>query len=415
MLLFGSLKILLYSQFCTPEPIFKSVPFARELNRRGHDVRILTGFPNYPSGELHPGYRLGWRRRETIDGVPVLRVPLYPDHSKSVFRRAANYLSFMAASAPPLLGGWRPDVVYVYNLVTLGLVASWNQRMRGIPYVIDVQDLWPDSVFQSGMGKNWMGAVLRRLCRTGYGAATGVVGLSPGMVEALAARGVERRRLRCIYNWCDESALKVGAASSNSPLPESFAGRFNILYAGNMGTVQGLHSVIEAAQRVAQVDPRIQFVFMGNGLERSVLEARAQMIAPKNTLFLAACPLAEAAVIQAQSHALLIHLQPNPLFEITIPSKTQAYLASGRPVLAAVGRDARQLVERSGGGIGCEPGNPAAIAHAALSLAALSASQREEMGRRGAEYYFRELALGVGVTHWEKTFAETIAINRANN
>lgn len=403
------MKILIHSQFCTPEPVFKSVPFARELRRRGHDARILTGFPNYPGGKIYPGHSIRWRLREEIDGVPILRVPLYPSHGESIGRRAANYATFAAASAVPLLAGWRPDVVYVYNLVTLGFMASINSALRGIPYVIDVQDLWPDSVFQSGMGRSWMRAIIGALCRRGYGKAARVVALSPGMVETLASRGVARERLRCIYNWCDESGLPAEGSVDAAPLPGGFAGRFNVLYAGNMGTVQALDAVVDAAGWVARTNPEIQFVFMGKGVMRPALEERARRVAPGNTLFLESRPLAEANAIMARADAVLIHLQPKPLFEFTIPSKTQAYLAAGRPVLAAVGRDATALVERAGAGFGCEPGNPAAIAGAAARLAALDPAERDEMGRRGREFYFRELALRVGVDHWERVFEETAA------
>jgi len=401
------LKILLYTQFCTPEPIFKSVPFARELRRRGHDVRILTGFPNYPGGNVYPGYRVRWRQREEIDGVPILRVPLYPSHGESIALRGANYASFAAASALPLLAGWRPDVVYVYNLVTLGFLASLNASLRDVPYVMDVQDLWPDSVFQSGMGRPWMRAVIERICRRAYGRAARVVGLSPGMVETLASRGVERSRLRCIYNWCDEQGLPTQSGPAG-PRPPGFEGRFNVLYAGNMGTVQALDAVVEAAGRVARTRPEVQFVFMGKGVMRHSLEEQARRIAPANTLFLEARPLADANAVMSHADALLIHLQSKPLFEFTIPSKTQAYLAAGRPVLAAVGRDASRLVELAGAGLGCEPGNPDAIAAAAVRLASLDVAEREAMGRRGTEFYHRELALGVGVTHWEEVFAEAV-------
>jgi colanic acid biosynthesis glycosyl transferase WcaI len=404
------MKILLYSQFCTPEPVFKSVPFARELKRRGHDVRILTGFPNYPGGHLYPGYPLRWRQRETIDGIPILRVPLYPSHNPSVLHRGLNYASFMAASALPLLAGWRPDVVYVYNLVTLGFLTSLNSTFRGVPYILDIQDLWPDSVFQSGMGRPWMRALIDRLCRRAYSHAARVVALSPGMVETLASRGVPRARLQCIYNWCDEQGLALGdqPAPAGAP-PPGFEGRFNVVYAGNLGLVQALDAVVEAAALAAQTNPAIQFVFMGKGVAQEALQAQASRVAPQNTLFLANRPLAEASAVMAHADALLIHLQPKPLFEFTIPSKTQAYLATGRPVLAAVGHDASQLVERARAGFGCTPGNPAAIADAALRLAALPPAERTDMGRRGREFYRRELSLQVGVNHWERVFAEAVA------
>jgi hypothetical protein len=176
-------KILLFTQFCTPEPIFKSLPFAAELRRRGHEVRILTGYPNYPGGKVYPGYRLGLWLREEMEGIPLLRVPLFPSHGASTVGRLANYCSFTAAAVLPLLTGWMPDVLYAYNLPTLGVLGALLQRVRHVPYVLDVQDLWPDSVLSSSMGRSWMAGPLHRLCQQAYGSATRVVTLAPGMAR----------------------------------------------------------------------------------------------------------------------------------------------------------------------------------------------------------------------------------------
>ena len=402
------MKILIYTQFCTPEPSFKSVPFAKELCRRGHDVKILTGFPNYPGGRLYPGYPLRPWRRERVDGFDIMRVPLWPSHDQSVFFRILNYTSFVTCSAGPLFLGWRPDVIYVYNLVTLGFLCALNRWCRGIPYVMDVMDLWPDSVGQSNMGRCWMKAPIGTLSRIAYGSATRVVASSPGMAEVLADRGIQRARLSFIYNWCDEQSLRLGAVASGQ-LPEGFRGRFNVLFAGNMGPAQGLDTVIEAAALAGRIDPTIQFVFLGEGILRSVLEQLACRIAPKNTVFLPFRPQKEASLVMALSDVLIIHLKPIPLFDYTIPSKTQAYLASGRPIIAAVGRDTTHLVQTAGAGVSCKAGDPRLIAEAAVQLARVSKEDRDAMGRRGREFYQRELSMTVGVDRWERVFREAVA------
>lgn len=399
------MKILLYTQFCTPEPIFKSVPFAKELRQRGHEVRILTSFPNYPGGRLYPGYRIRCRQREEIDGVPILRVPLYPSHGGSIAGRAFNYLSFAATSALPLLAGWKPDVVYIYNLATLGLLAHLNGLLRGVPYVMDVQDLWPDSVFQSGMGRRWMTAPLERLCRIAYQRAARVVTLSPGMAEELVRRGVPSSRVECIYNWCDESVLPRPGVSEGVP---GFEGRFNILYAGNLGRAQALESVIDAAAIAGRRDPRIQFVFMGRGVCEQALRARAASVAPASTLFLEGCSQDAAGRVMLQADVLLLHLAPKPLFDLTIPSKTQTYLAMGKPILAAVGRDASHLVESSAAGVGCRSGDPSEIAKVALRLAQSGSKTLAAMGASGRAFYESQLSLSRGVLRWESALRTVV-------
>jgi glycosyltransferase involved in cell wall biosynthesis len=399
-------KILLFTQFCTPEPIFKSLPFAAELRRRGHEVRILTGYPNYPGGKVYPGYRLGLWLREEMEGIPLLRVPLFPSHGASTVGRLANYCSFTAAAALPLLTGWMPDVLYAYNLPTLGVLGALLQRVRHVPYVLDVQDLWPDSVLSSSMGRSWMAGPLHRLCQQAYGSATRVVTLAPGMATRLIGRGVRRDRIRHIYNWCDETDLP--GADGGESLPAGMAGRFNVLYAGNHGTVQGLEAVVEAAALAALQNPAIQFIFLGDGVRKPALRERARAVAPSNTLFLDPLPPAKAYRLMTSADALVLSLAPGPLVDITIPSKTQSYLRMGRPILASIGKDAADLVTEAGAGVTCQPGKPEAIADAAIQLARCSPNERARMGSRGKEYYRTHLCLKVGVDRWEQVFDEAM-------
>lgn len=396
-------KILLLTQFCFPEATFKSVPFARELVRRGHEVRILTGFPNYPGGRLYPGYRLRWRQREVIDGIPILRVPLYPSHDASSFGRALNYLSFSAMAAWPLWTGWKPDIVYIYNLVTLGALAAVNRVLRKVPYVLDVQDLWPDSIFNARMGTPWLRQPIEVLCRMAYRGASRIVVLSPGFRRVLMERGVPANKIEVIYNWCNEDEL--GDVSSPPGIcPELGQGWFNIVFAGNLGLVQGLEAVIEAAALVQAASKRIRFVFMGQGVMLPRLKELAAQRSPENTLFLPARPLSEAIKVLRHADALLVHLQDTPLFSVTIPSKTQAYLALGRPILVAMKGDTTELVRRAAAGVTAEPGNPASIAQAATQLAETAPAQLAAMGRQGADFYARELSFATGVTRFEQVF-----------
>ena len=147
------MRILILSQWFDPEPTFKGLLFARELAARGHDVEVLTGFPNYPGGHVYPGYRIRPWVREQIDGVSILRVALYPSHDKSAFGRALNYTSFAISAA--LIGTAlirKPAVVYVYHPpATIGFAATVIGFFRKVPFLYDIQDLWPDTVALSGM------------------------------------------------------------------------------------------------------------------------------------------------------------------------------------------------------------------------------------------------------------------------
>lgn len=402
------MKILILSQYCSPEPQFKGVPFARELIRRGHEVRILTGFPNYPGGSIYPGYRLRWWQKEEISGVPVLRVPLYPSHDGSSVRRALSYGSFAAAAVGPLLLGWKPDLIYVYSLVTKGFVASLAGAWRGVPFVIDIQDLWPDAVLNSGLGKSWMVGPLHALCRWVYRRAARVIVQSPGFKRTLVGRGVPENKIEVIYNWCDEEELLATGAEPEATDELKPGEHFNILYAGGMGRAQGLHAVVEAAALAGRANPRIRFAFMGTGRLLEELKAQAARIAPEQTLFLARRPMRQASAVLRKADVLLIHLRKNPLYEITIPSKTQSYLALGKPILIGVEGDAGDLVKRAGAGLPCASEEPASIAQAALRMAAMPPAALAELAAQGRAFYARELSLATGAARMEAVFERVV-------
>lgn len=402
------MRILILSQWFAPEGFLKGLPFAKELVRRGHDVEVLTGFPNFPGGKVFPGYRIRPWQRETIEGIPLLRVPLYPSHDRSPFRRTANYVSFALSASIGSLFVKRPDVVYVYHPpATIGLPAMFAQWIHKVPIVYDIQDLWPDTVASTGMVRS--GAVLSLLdkwCRLIYGQADRIVVLSPGFKEALIGRGVPATKIDVIYNWCDEASISI---SGGSPVHLGHAGEFIVLFAGMMGLAQALDSVLEAAQLCASAVPRARFVFIGGGIDRERLEQIASKMALSNVSFIPSQPMNEIGRYLSAADALLVHLKDDPLFHITIPSKTQAYMAVGRPIVMAVRGDAARLVSDSGAGIICEPENPASIARAVGSLASLGTDQLEAMGEAGRNYYRRELSLAAGVERFEQTFTATVS------
>jgi lipopolysaccharide/colanic/teichoic acid biosynthesis glycosyltransferase/glycosyltransferase involved in cell wall biosynthesis len=399
------MKILIVTQWFEPEPTFKGLLFAKELVARGHEVEVLTGFPNYPGGKVYPGYKIRPWVREKIGGVDVLRVALYPSHDNSKLHRILNYASFALSAivfGTVMIG--KPDVMYVYHPpITVGLAAAIIGFLRRTPFVYDIQDLWPDTVVASGMLSN-PGALglLGSLCKLVYRRASHITVLSRGFKETLARRGVPPDKIDVIYNWCDETVFK-GDSKSEARLASS-ADKFSILFAGTMGTAQGLDSVLHAAQICRRTVPTVEFVFIGGGVERAGLERMAEEMQLDNVRFLPRQPMHAMGRILVGADALLVHLKDNPLFRITIPSKTQAYLAAGKPILMGVRGDAADLVKQSQSGILCEPGNPQSIADAVKKLADAGTERLSAMGRSGRAFYEIALSLSIGVEKFDRIF-----------
>ena len=402
------MRILILSQWFDPEPTFKGLLFARELTARGHDVEVLTGFPNYPGGEVYPGYRIRLWSREQIDGISILRVALYPSHNRSGIHRALNYVSFALSAA--LIGSImirKPDVIYVYHPpITVGLAATVIGFLRRTPFVYDIQDLWPDTVAASGMlSSPSVLSFLGKSCKFVYRFARHIVVLSPGFREQLIARGVPSCKIDVVYNWCDENALKV--KEGQEVRLARGADRFSIFFAGTMGTAQGLESVLQAAQICRRTAPTVEFVLIGGGVERPMLERMAEEMQLDNVSFLPRQPMHAMGGILAGADVLLVHLKDDPLFRITIPSKTQAYLAAGKPILMGVRGDAADLIAASGAGVACEPGDPGSIAAAVKELVDAGDIRLTEMGRNGRAFYDRELSVAVGVERFEQILKAT--------
>lgn len=402
------MKILLLMQWFDPEPTFKGLAFARELKRLGHQVEVLTGFPNYPGGKVYPGYRITWLQRETIDGISIIRVPLYPNHDTSAIKRVFNYLSFAASAAlfGPLLVK-SADIMYVYHPpATVALPAMVLKLLRGIPFVYDIQDLWPDTLAATGMLNN--SKVLKLVdswCRFVYRKADHLVVLSPGFAKKLHDRGVPDEKVSVIYNWCDESQIVVMDRSNAAKSEPNMVGRFNVVFAGTMGKAQALDTVLEAAALISVQYPLVQFVFIGGGIEVERLKQMQCQKGLTNVLFLPRRPMSTISSVLNLADALLVHLKDDPLFAITLPSKTQAYLAIGRPVIMAVRGDAAELVNKAQAGIVCPPESATELAGAIERLVNMTTEAREQLGKNGMIYYQRELSLKVGVKRFEQLFS----------
>ena len=398
-------RVLLLTQWFDPEPTFKGLVFARELVHQGFEVEVLTGFPNYPGGKVYPGYRIQWLQREVINGVQITRVPLYPNHDQSAIKRVLNYASFAAsATMYGVFMAKRADVMYAYHPpLTVGMAAALIKLFRRMPVVYDIQDMWPDTLRATGMLNNpkaldWVA----RVCRWVYRRMDHIVVLSPGFKRLLLERGVPESKLSVIYNWADEAAL--GAPVGKVPAAFPGADQFRILFAGNMGKAQALNTVLDAASLLQARDSRVCWVMLGGGVEVERLKAEAAKRQLANVVFLPPVPMAEVGAYLNAADALLVHLRKDPLFEITIPSKTQAYMTVGKPLLMAVDGDAADLVRQSGGGVVAESENPEALACAAEQLAAMPVDALAAMGDKAQRFYREHLALAEGVRKFSEIF-----------
>lgn len=403
------MRLIVLSQYYWPEPVPKPHQLAVGLRERGHEVVAVTTVPNYPAGRAYDGYRVRPWQIEFRDGIRIIRVGSILDHSASAIWRSSSYLSF-AVSAGVLgtaLSG-PADAVYVWHPpLTIGVAAWLFQVVRRAPFLYGLHDLWPEAVEASGMLVNPTAlAALRRLERFVYRHAAAIGVISTGFRNNLVGKGVPGDKITVLTDWADPAVFRPLPADGALAEQVGMGGRFNVLFAGNMGVLQNLEAVLEAAGRLQDL-PDVQVTLMGGGVERERLQALAR--GASNVRFVDARPASETAPILALADVLLVHLKPSPLMPDSVPSKTFAYMACGKPILMAVAGEAEALVERVGAGIACTAADPDAIASGIRKFYHMSPDERQTMGQRGLETFQREFSRDVLVARHEEALMQMVA------
>ena len=397
-----TMRILFLTQWFEPEPAFKGATFANALKARGHDVEVATAFPNYPGGKLYRGYKVRPYQRDLVDGLTVHRLAIWPSHNASSLGRIANYVSFFLSTLLfGLLRAYKYDLVYVYHPpITPSVAAGIFCSLYRKPLVVEIQDLWPDSVAASGMVGKTIPRVLNSVCNFVYNRASQIIPQSDRMLERIAERGVPRSKLTRLYNWATYE-------DGDTPIPEStrlaFAGKFNVVYGGNMGQAQALSDLVEATVIAAKTRPEVHLHLFGNGIERDLVMAEAARLGPNHVTLHPSVDRRTMDRVFDQADVLIAQLNADPLYEITIPSKVQHYLAVGKPIIAGLRGEAAHVLDQSGAAIVCPPQDIEAMAQAILELASLPAEDRRLMGSYGRRFY--DATFG-----FERAIDETLAV-----
>lgn len=407
------MKFGILSQWFDPEPGGGALPgaLARELASRGHEVSVLTGFPNYPSGHLYPGYSIRAKLDSWQDGIHIRRVALYPNHDTSASRRILNYGSFALSATTvglPLFDGL--DAIWVYSSPATIAAPMWATKyLLGVPHVLHVMDLWPDSIFLSGFGGNGLSQglprrALNKWCSAMYKTASSVAYVTPGLRAELIHRGVPESKLHYVPGWADEEASIISEIS-----PRSIWGvgeeELLILYAGTIGTAQGLDSLIEGLA-ILRGEVKVICLLAGSGTEVEALERLTQKHALDNVHFLGQIPRDQISGIISAVDLQVVMLRDSPLSSITMPGKIQTILSTGKPFIAAVAGDAQMAAQRSGAAFLATPGNPASIAAAIREAANMSRSELIAKGLRGKQNYQNEYSLDNAVNTLESLLIE---------
>lgn len=382
------MRILIVSQYFWPEA-FRINDLAASLKKQGHEVSVLTGFPNYPGGKLFPGYSIRLFQRERYDGVSIIRVPLFPDTSYSFVKRAWNYLSFILSASllgPFLIGRIDRIVVYQPGPITVGIPAIVLKYFKRAPIIFWVQDVWPDTLEATGLvRRRGILKAVRWLVNFVYRHCDVILVQSRGFIRRVTALGVCSQKIVYMPNWAEDLYRPV-ERDDELARKEDMTGGFHVIFAGNIGKAQDFDTLLAAA-KLLRPHSDIRFVILGDGAmaEHYVKQAHADGL--DNIIFKGRKPVESMPAYFALADVLLVLLKREPIFSLTIPSKLQSYLACGRPIVAALEGDAAAIVRESGAGVVCGPGDPIVLAQAILTVYRLTPAQRDALGKAGSAYY----------------------------
>lgn len=397
-----TLRVLMSTHWFDPEGGAAGHPgvLARAIRDRGHDVHVVTGFPTYPRGRVFDGYRNSLYTREVVDGITVHRGAIYPSHDSRALHRAANYLSFATVGSMTALRTPKDlDVAFVYSSPATAAVPAMTYRaVHHVPMIVHVQDLWPDSVTASGFVGGHAGrrleSTLHRFSRAVYDRADYVAVSAPGMVEILRERGVPERKLTVLPNWADEEHFAPRPPSAQLAESLGLKAPVIIMYAGNFGELQDLDTVIDAAARLRH-RPDVLLALVGSGVAESRLRASVSSRGLTNVRFVPPQPFENIAEVLALADAQLVPLKDVPVLRATLPSKLQANLAVGKPVIGMVSGDAAEVIERNGAGLTCQPGDAAGLARVIEMFADLTEDRRQALGVAARTAYMDQFSAAV--------------------
>ncbi|GMV83484.1 MAG: glycosyltransferase WbuB [Planctomycetota bacterium] len=363
------MRMLYVSAYFPPEmgaPSARVSELAREWVNLGHDVTVLTGFANHPTGIKAPEDRGVVMRRERSDGIDVVRAYLWAAPNKGLLKRMLSYASFMfSAAAIGALRVRRPEVVVATSPHLLcGLAGYFLARRFGVPFVFEVRDLWPESILAvQAMQDNVLIRVLTHLAAFLYAQADRIVTVGEGYKRGIVARyGVDPEKIAVIPNGIEAALWKPGSRENSLRRERGWEDRYVALYAGTHGMAHALQAVLQSARLLEQRCPKLRIVFVGEGAEKAALQAQAARWKLSNVEFVDQQPKARLAEYYAACDVGLVTLRDTPLFQEVLPSKIFEYLAMERPIVLSVGGEARELIEAAGCGVYVPPEDPEALA-----------------------------------------------------
>jgi glycosyltransferase involved in cell wall biosynthesis len=382
------MKILIFNQYFWPES-FRINEIACALKSRGHEVEVMTGKPNYPDGVFFSGYSACGFKKEYWRDIPIYRIPMLARGSRGYVKLALNYFSYIVSGivfAPWLLRTKKYDVIFVYapSPIFQAIPASFLGWLKNVPVVLWVQDLWPQSAEATGYVKSpCLLKIIEKFVEFTYAHTDLLLVQSKAFIEPVS-KLAQNVPIAYYPNSVEKEFYSPQAISA--PYIESLQSGFTVLFAGNVGNAQAMGTIISAAKRI-QTYAEIKIVILGSGSKSDWV--KQQIIEKKITnLYLEGrFPVEVMPILMRQATVLLVTLKNQFIFELTIPSKIQAYLAVGKPIVACLNGEGAKVVTQANAGVAVIAEDEEGLAQAIVKLYKTPKLERDQMGVNGRAYF----------------------------
>jgi glycosyltransferase involved in cell wall biosynthesis len=382
------MRILIFNQYFWPEN-FRINDIALSFKKLGHDVEVLTGKPNYPEGKIYKNYTAFSIQKETWGQIPIYRLPIFPRGKGGFLDLLLNYTSFLFSGfllAPWVLKFRKFDVIFVYGTSPIfqSLPASFYGFLRKTPVLLYVQDLWPESIEATGYIRNiYLLSAIKILVKFTYKSADLILTQSKSFKHQISLLVNNKPIYYCPNSvgnkFYNKNHLKI-------KLPHVLHSGFNIMFTGNVGHAQSVETILSAAIQLKDYKD-IKIIIIGEGSKLEWLRNEILRIKITNVFLLGSFKEDLMPYFMSKASALLVTLSNKPIFSFTVPNKIQAYLTSGKPIIAALNGEGAEVIRLSQSGLVVPAEDPSALSEAIIRLYKMPVKLRHQMGLRGRKYF----------------------------
>lgn len=397
------MKILIVTQYFYPET-FKSTDLAFELKKRGHDVTVLAGIPNYPEGKIYEGYGFFKNRSQNVNGVKIIRSLLLPRGNGGGIRLFLNYYSFaFFASIKAFILGLRNkyDAVIVHepSPITQFYPALLLKKLWKTPVYFWVMDLWPESLSVAGGVKNKLVlGYYESVVKNFYKNSEKILITSKGFRKSINEKGDFDSKIVYFPNWAEDS---ISEGNKNYKIPELPDG-FKVMFAGNIGEAQDLDNIMNAALELKN-NKNIKFVLVGDGRKMPFVNEFIKENQLQETVYLAGrFPVEAMASFFSKADVMLVTLKDDPIFNLTVPAKVQAYMSASKPIVAMLNGEGADNIAEANCGFTIKAGDYKTLAETILKASELPKSELERMGENSRKFYEENFRMSECISNLEK-------------